>query len=78
MNFTTFKQYVELREGLLLPDRPPAKGLTRINPFPTTDTHRRRLKPKPMKAPNPFQPTVHPVRQVVPNSLIPKLYPPRT
>jgi len=78
MNFLSFKQYVEMREGLLLPDRPPAKGLTRINPFPTTDAHRRRLKPKPVKAPNPFKPTVRPVRQVVPNNLIPKLERPRS
>lgn len=72
MNFLSFKQYVELREGLLLPDRPPAKGMTRINPFPTTDAQRRRLKPKPVKA-NPFPPTIRPVRQIVPNSVIPKL-----
>ncbi|MFO0800491.1 MAG: hypothetical protein U0804_23740 [Gemmataceae bacterium] len=61
MNFITFKQYVELREGLLLPDRPPAKGLSRIHPFPTTDAHRRRLKPKPVKVANPFTPTIRPV-----------------
>lgn len=72
MNFITFKQYVEMREGLLLPDRSPAKGLSRINLFPTTDAHRRRLKPKPVKAPKPFKPTVRPVTQVVPQNLIPK------
>lgn len=60
-----------MREGLL-PDRPPAKGLSRINPIPTTDAHRRHLKPKPVKAPNPFKPTVRPVTQVVPQNLIPK------
>jgi Phage integrase family len=73
MNFITFKQYVEMQEGLLLPDRTPAKGLTRINPFPTTDAQRRRLTPKPVQASNPFKPTVRPVRQIVPNSIIPKL-----
>ncbi len=78
MKFITFKQYVEMREGLLLPDRPPATGLSRINPFPTTDAHRRRLKPKPVKAPNPFKPTVRPVTQVVPPALIPKLGRPRS
>jgi hypothetical protein len=77
MNFLTFKRYVEMREGLLLPDRPPAKGLSRINPLPTTDAQRRRLKPKPVNAPNPFKPTVRPVRQVVPPSVIPKLGRPR-
>jgi len=77
MSFLTFKQYVELREGLLLPDRPPAKGLIQINPFPATDAHRRRLKPKPVRVTNPFKPAVRPVRQVVPNDLIPKLNRPR-
>ncbi len=73
MNFLNFKQYVKMREGLLLPDRPPAKGLSRINPFSMTDAHRRRLKAKTVKAPDSFKPTVRPVRQVVPPSLIPKL-----
>jgi len=75
MNFITFKQYVEIREGLLLHDRPPAKGLSRINPFPATGAHRRRLKPKAVKAPNPSKPTV---RQIVPPVLIPKLGGPRS
>ncbi len=72
MNFPTFRQYVEMREGLLLSDRAPAKGISRINPFPTTDAHRRRFKPKPAKVANPFPPTVRPVPQVVPQNLIPK------
>lgn len=75
MNFPTFKQYVEMREGVLLPDRPPAKGLSRINPFPTTNTHRRRLKPKPFRRPYPFPRTVQAVPEVVPQKLIPKLRP---
>lgn len=77
MNFLTFKQYIEIREGLLLADRPPATGLSRINPFPTTDAHRRRLKPMPVKASNPFKPTLRPIAQVVPNNLIPRLDRPR-
>jgi len=72
MSFLTFKQYVELREGLLLPDRPPAKGLSRINPFPTIASHRRRAKPKPVRVANTFPPTVRAVTQVVPQNLIPK------
>lgn len=63
---------------VLLPDRPPAKGLSRINPFPTTNAHRRRLKPKPFRRPNPFPPTVRAVPEVVPQNLIPKLSHPRT
>ena len=65
----TFRAFVAMQEGLLAPDRPPAKGLPRINPFPTTNAHRRRLKP------NSFPPTVRPVAEVVPPHLIPKLAP---
>jgi hypothetical protein len=72
MGIVTLKQYVEMREGLLLPDRPPAKGLSRINPFPTTAAHRRRIKPKPPNVGQPFPPTVRAVHQVVPQNLIPK------
>lgn len=75
MNFPTFKQYVEMREGVLLPNRPPAKGLSRINPFPTTNARRRRIMPKPARPSNPFPPTVRPVSEVVPRKLIPKLPP---
>lgn len=73
-HFISFRQYVRLREGLNLPDRPPAKGLSRINPFPTTNAHRRRLVPKPARTPNPFPPTVRPVAEIVPPKLIPKLF----
>lgn len=73
MHFISFKQYVQMREGLNLPDRPPDKGLTRINPFPTTNAHRRRIAPKPVRKPNPFAPTVRAVAEVVPQRLIPKL-----
>ena len=33
MDFPAFRQYLDMREGVLLPDRPPAKGLSRINPI---------------------------------------------
>lgn len=75
MSFITFRQYVEMQEGLLLPDRPPAKGLSRINPFPTTNAHRKRLHAKPVKPPKPFAPTVKKVAEIVPNKMIPKLKP---
>jgi len=45
------KEYVAMREGLLAPDRPPAKGLSRINPFPTTNAHRCRLLMTPIRPP---------------------------
>jgi hypothetical protein len=65
----TFREFVAMKEGVLAPDRPPAMGLSRINPFPTTNAHRVRIKP------NPFPATVRPVAEIVPQSLIPKLAP---
>ena len=65
----TFREFVAMQEGLLAPDRPPAEGPSRINPFPTTDAHRRRIKP------NSLPPTVRPVAEVVPPHLVPKLAP---
>jgi hypothetical protein len=65
----TFREYVAMQEGLLAPDRPPAKGLSRINTFPTTNAYRRRIKL------NSFPPTVRPMAEVVPPHLIPKLAP---
>lgn len=41
--------------------------------YPTTDVQCLRLKPKPVKDPNPFKSTVFPVPQIVPNNLIQKL-----
>jgi hypothetical protein len=32
----TFREYVGLRDGLMLPDKPPAAGMPRLNPFPAT------------------------------------------
>jgi hypothetical protein len=64
----TFRAFVAMQEGLLAPDRPPAKGLSRISP-PTTNAHRRRIKP------DSFPPTVRRVAEVVPPHLIPKLAP---
>ena len=65
----SFKEFVAMKEGLLLPDRPPAKGLSRINPFPTTAAHRKRLHAKPVK---PFGPTVQRMKEIVLNKLIPR------
>lgn len=73
MKYTTFSEWLARRdEGFLLPDRPPRKGMTRINSFPTTDRHRRRLHVKPAKKPKPFAPTVRAVKEIVPQEMIPK------
>lgn len=62
--FITFTEFVALREGLLLPDRPPAKGLPRINTTPFTNAQRKRLVAKPVKPPKPAPPTIRPVGKV--------------
>lgn len=76
MEMMKFSEWLARRdEGFMLPDRPPRKGMTRINAFPTTDGHRRRLHTKPPKKPKPFAPTVRAVKEIVPDKLIPKLKP---
>jgi hypothetical protein len=60
-------------EEFLLPDRPPRKSIPRINPFPTTDGHRRRLHVKPAKKPKPLAPTVRAVKEIGPQQIIPRL-----
>jgi hypothetical protein len=76
MKMMKFSEWLARRdEGFLLPNRPPRKGITRINAFPTTDGDRRRLHVKPAKKPKPFAPTVRAVKEIVPNKLIPKLKP---
>lgn len=62
-------------EGLLLPDRPPLKGMSRINPLPCTDAQRKRLHPKPVKKPKPFAPTIRKVAEIVPQKMIAKIKP---
>jgi hypothetical protein len=74
MMYTTFKEWLARRdEGFLLSDRPPLKGMSKINTTPNTDAQRRRLHPKKVKPPKLFQPTVRAVKEIVPNKLIPKL-----
>jgi hypothetical protein len=60
-------------EGLLLPDRPPLKGMSKINTTPGTDAQRKRLHPKKVKPSKLFPPTVRAVKEIVPNKLIPRL-----
>lgn len=49
MRYRTFSEYVQMREGLLLPDRPVTPGGLRINPFPATQARLKQMKPKPVK-----------------------------
>ena len=73
MKHTTFKEWLAQRdEGFLLPDRPPLKGMPRINTTLGTDAQRKRLHPKKEKPPKLFPPTVRAVKEIVPNKLIPK------
>jgi hypothetical protein len=74
MKYMSFKEWLAQHdEGYMIPDRPPLKGMSRINPLPVTNAHRKRLHPKPVKLTNPFRPTVRKVIEVVPQRLIPKL-----
>ena len=66
----TFHEYVRMQETLLM--RPPAMGLGQINPMPITNARRSHLKRQPMQKPDPFQPTLTPVPEVVPQALISK------
>ena len=62
-------------EGFLLPDRPPHKGIPKINTTPMTDARRKRLHPKKVQPSKPFKPTVQMVKEIVPNKMIPKFKP---
>lgn len=74
MEFPTFTEWLARRdEGLLLPDRPPLKGMPRINAFPGTDSQRKALHAKPAKKPKPFAPTIRKVKEIVPNKFVAKL-----
>jgi len=76
MKHMTFKGWLAQHdEGFLLPDRPPLKGMARINATPYSDAQRKQLHPKKVKPPKLFAPTVRAVKEIVPNMLIPKLKP---
>lgn len=75
MPIPTFAEYVAAREGVLLPNRQPLKGLSRINPLPVTHAQRKRLHAKPVRVVNTLKPTVRPVAEIVPQKFIPKLKP---
>ena len=78
MEYMSFSEWLARRdEGFLLPDRPPRKGMARINPYPTTDSHRRRQNVrqnvKPPKKLKPFPPTLRQVAKVVPQKAVARL-----
>jgi hypothetical protein len=71
MKHTTFKEWLARRdEGFLLPDRPPLKGMPKINSALGTDAKRKRLHPKKVKPPKFFPPTVRAVKEIVPNKAL--------
>ncbi len=51
----TFTEYVAIREGLLS-IKPPTGGMSRVNPFPTTAAHLKRIRTlaKPAIRPTPI------------------------
>jgi len=60
-------------ERFLLPDRPPLKRMPRINTTPFTDAQRKRLHPLRVEPPKLFKSSVRAVKEIMPNTLIPKL-----
>ena len=74
MTVFSFAEYLAAKEGVLIPDRHPLKGMTRLNPFPTTNAHRSRIRVRAGKKINPFPATI---RAVVPPWLVPKDLSPR-
>jgi|GEM_PF-1674054 hypothetical protein len=74
MEFPTCTEWLARRdEGLLLPDLPQLKGMLRINAFPGTEAQRKALHVERAKKPNPFAPTIHKVKEIVPNKFVAKL-----
>ena len=55
----TFREFVALREAGLMSLKPPAGGLSRVNPFPISSARLSRLRTI-------AKPTVRPVATVVP------------
>ena len=48
MGFATFREYVQMREGLWLADKNAVPGMSKLNPFPATQTKLKRIAPKPL------------------------------
>jgi hypothetical protein len=53
MKLMSFAEFLALREGLLLPDRPRAPGVPRMNTLPATQAHLRRYAPRKTPQPTP-------------------------
>ena len=70
----SFRDYVLMREGLVPPFRI-AVPSTKINPFPVTQARLKRNATKPVRAPDPFQPTLHKVAEIVPEKFVAKVRP---
>jgi len=76
MELPTFYEWLFRRDdGLMFPDRPPLKGMIRLNAFPGTDAQRKALHPKPVKKPRPFAPTMRKAKEIVPNKFVAKIKP---
>lgn len=69
----SFTEYMLVREGLL-PARPPAKGLPRINATPLTQAQRRKLAPAARPA-GPASSVAPSIPAVVPPGIIPQIKP---
>ena len=72
MQGLSFREYIEMQEKALPPFAVPT---TRINPLPVTQGRLKRTASKPVRAPDPFEPTVQPVAQVVPAKFVAKVKP---
>lgn len=70
---TSFIEYMRVQEGLL-PSRPQAKGLSRINATPLTQAQRRKLAPAARTA-GPASAVAPSVPAVVPPNIIPQIKP---
>jgi hypothetical protein len=61
MKYRSFREYCELREGLWLADKNAVPGMSKINPFPTTQAELKRTRAKPMKIPKPHKAIIPPI-----------------
>ena len=49
----TFSEWRALREGLWLADKNAMQGMSRLNPFPTTQAHLKKIRGKPIEPAKP-------------------------
>lgn len=72
MQGLSFREYIQMQERVLPPFAVPT---TRINPLPVTQARLKRMATKPVRAPDPFAPTVLPVASVVPGKFVARVKP---